>query len=303
MQRTFINELKEGKEVLIKGWVFEIRVLSKMSFILLRDMTGIAQCIAFDEKIMKKISELSLESVIEINGKVKPAKVKAEFARHDVEIEINSIEIISKAEKLPIHVNEKTTTTEIQHRLDWRSLNLRTQKAHAIFKVQSKIIEGMQDYLNKNGFQQVFTPCLMGVASESGSEVFEVKYFETKAYLRQDPQLHRQLTVLGGIEKLYDIGPSWRAEKSHTVKHLTEHRTCAVETAFIESERDIMRIEEQVIISAFEKVLKECKNELENLGVKLNIPKAPFPEINFPEVYKILEKMGKRIKEGEDLDT
>src|SRR3989344_4851470 len=204
MERTFVKDLNGGKEVLLKGWVYEIRALSKMAFILLRDISGMVQCVITNSELMKKISELSLESVIEIKGKIKEANVKAEFARHDVEIEVNSLEIISKAEKLPIHVNEKTTTTELQHRLDWRSLNLRTQKAHAIFKVQSKIIEGMQDYLNKNGFQQVFTPCLMGVASESGSEVFEVKYFDKKAYLRQDPQLHRQLTILGGIEKIYD---------------------------------------------------------------------------------------------------
>jgi aspartyl-tRNA synthetase len=143
----------------------------------------------------------------------------------------------------------------------------------------------------------------MGVASESGSEVFEVKYFNTKAYLRQDPQLHRQLTILGGIEKLYDIGPSWRAEKSHTMRHLTEHRTCAVELAFIESERDVMRVEEQVVISTFEKVNKECKEELKLLGVELKIPKAPFLEINFPEIYEILDKMGRKLKDGEDLDS
>jgi len=121
-------------------------------------------------------------------------------------------------------------------------------------------------------------------------------------FLRQDPQLHRQLTIAGGIEKIYDIGPSWRAEKSHTVRHLCEHRTCAVELAFIDSEQDTMRVEEQVITSAFKKVNEDCKKELEELEVTLKVPKSPFPELRFPEVYEILKKKGKKIEQGEELD-
>jgi len=303
MERSYVKDVKEGKEVLLKGWVYEIRALAKLKFIVLRDTTGMVQCVVTEKKIFDKVADLTLESVVEIKGKVKKANVKAEFARHDVEVDVSDVEILSKAEQLPIQVNEKAVKAELPTRLDWRSLSLRTLKSKAIFKVQAKLIEGMQEYLNKNGFLQVFTPSLMGVASESGSEVFEVKYFNTKAYLRQDPQLHRQLTILGGIEKLYDIGPSWRAEKSHTMRHLTEHRTCAVELAFIESERDVMRVEEQVVISTFEKVNKECKEELKLLGVELKIPKAPFLEINFPEIYEILDKMGRKLKDGEDLDS
>ena len=302
-KRDYIKDVKIEKEVLLKGWVFELRVLSKMAFILLRDMTGMIQCIVKDGKLLKKIQELTLESVIEIKGRAKKAQVKAEFARKDIEIEVTDLEILSKAEKLPIQVNEKAVSSELPSRLDWRSLSLRNPKSQAIFKIQAKLIEGMQEYLNNFGFNQVFTPCLMGVASESGSEVFEVQYFKKKSFLRQDPQLHRQLTILGGMEKIYDIGPSWRAEKSNTIKHLTEHRTCAVEMAFIDSEKDVMRVEEQVVISAFRKVNKECQNELDFLGVKLKIPKLPFPEIEFPEVYTILKKMGKEIKKGEDLDS
>ena len=303
MERTYVSGLKPGKDVLLQGWVHDIRNLAKMKFILLRDSSGIVQCVlkqgtkGFNE-------ELTLESVVEITGKVKSAKLtNEELTLKNVEVDVSDLKLLNKAAELPMQVNEKAVKAELPTRLNWRALSLRTRKSQATFKVQAKIIEGMQEYLNENGFLQVFTPSLMGVASESGSEAFEVKYFDTKAYLRQDPQLHRQLTVAGGIEKIYDIGPSWRAEKSNTVKHLTEHRTCAVEMAFIESERDVMRLEEQVVISAFEKVNKDCKEELEIIGVELKIPKAPFPEINFPEVYEILAKMGKKIKVGEDLDA
>ncbi len=304
MERSYVGEIferkKEGK-VLVKGWVHDTRDLSKVRFLLLRDMTGVIQITGVKNDVGEDIFGLmsqSRESVVSVEGKV----VKSKQAPGGMEIVPEKIKIIAEAEHpLPIDVSD-FSKTEIDKKLDWRCLSLRTKKSRAIFKIQAKIIEGMQEWLNKNGFRQVFTPCLMGVPSESGSEVFEVKYFNKKAFLRQDPQLHRQLTIVGGIERLYDIGPSWRAEKSHTVRHLCEHRTCAVELAFIDSEQDTMRVEEQVIISAFKKVSEECKKELEELGVKLSIPKAPFPEIRFPEVYKILEKMGKKIPQGEDMD-
>ncbi len=303
MERTYVKDIKPGKSILLEGWVHDTRELGKVRFLLLKDMTGIIQVVAHADKCDKKTFELMMsvprESAIILKGKSKADKK----APGGIEIVPEKIEVVGEAESpIPIDVSD-FSKTELSKRLDWRSLSLRMPKSHAIFKIQAKLIEGMQEYLNKHGFLQVFTPCLMGVASESGSEVFEVKYFETKAYLRQDPQLHRQLAILGGIERLYDIGPSWRAEKSNTVKHLTEHRTCAAEMTFIESERDVMRVEEQVIISAFEKVNEECKRELEILGVKLKIPRAPFPEINFPKVYEILRKLGKKIKDGDDLDA
>lgn len=302
--RILIKDIFESKNknVEVVGWVANSRDLSKVKFILLRDVSGTIQVTGIQSKTPKEIfdnmEKIPRESVIYVKGSV----VDSKQALGGKEIIPEKIEVLSKAEDLPIDVSDYSKTG-LDKKLDWRCLSLRTKKSQAIFKIQSKLIEGMQEWLNKNGFYQVFTPCLMGMASESGSEVFEVKYFKKKAFLRQDPQLHRQLTIAGGFEKIYDIGPSWRAEKSHTVKHLTEHRTCAVELAFIDDEYDIMKIEEQVIISAFKKVNEYCKNELKELGIELKIPKIPFPLIEFPEVYKILEKMGKKIKEREDLDT
>ena len=295
------DAFKEKGKVEVAGWVQLTRDLSKIKFILLRDVSGVIQITGIKgktpESIFKDMEKIPRESVVYVSGTVKDSK-QAPGGR---EINPDEIKVISAAENLPIDVSDYSKT-ELPKRLDWRSLSLRNKKSLAVFKAQSKLIEGMQDWLNKNEYYQVFTPCLMGVASESGSEVFEVKYFNQKAFLRQDPQLHRQLTILGGIEKLYDIGPSWRAEKSHTVRHLCEHRTCAVELAFIKDEHDVMNVEEQVIISAFKKVNENCKEELKELNVELKIPKTPFPVINFPEVYEILEKMGKKLKKGEDMD-
>jgi aspartyl-tRNA synthetase len=305
MERTYINDIKpslDGKKVKVCGWIHEIRDQSKIKFILLRDITGIIQMVSFieDKKIFEEITKIPRESVIEAIGKVK----KSKQAPNGIEICIEEYKILNKSEvKLPIPVVEKgNIKTALYKRLDYRSIDLRKPKNLAIFKIQSALIEGMQDYLNKERFLQVFTPCIMGVASESGSEVFKIDYFKKNAFLRQDPQLHRQLTILGGIEKLYDIGPSWRAEKSHTVKHICEHRTCAVELAFINDEADTMRVEEQLVVSGIKNVINKCKNELDLLGVKLKVPKTPFPELRFPKIYDILNKNGKDIY-GEDLDS
>jgi len=304
MERVSISKIQGKKEVLLEGWIHDLRELAKAKFLLLRDMSGIVQCVLKPES--KGFQEkLSVESVIRVQGRIKTAKLTSnELTIHDSEIEVISLEVLNKAEPLPLQVFEKDKNiqTDLSTRLDYRSLDLRKPRNSAIFKIQADLVEGMQKHLNSQEFMQVFTPALMGAASESGADVFEVKYFNTKAYLRQDPQLHRQLTILGGIEKLYDIGPSWRAEKSHTTKHITEHRTCAVELAFIKDETDTMRVEEQVIVNALKNVKEKCARELELLNIKLKIPETPFPELRFPDVYDILDKQGKDIY-GEDLDS
>jgi len=164
------------------------------------------------------------------------------------------------------------------------------------------LIEGLEEFLRKNDFIQVYTPSLLGGVSESGSDVFPVVYYDKQAYLRQDPQLHRELLILAGFGKIFDIGPSWRAEKSHTVRHLAEHRTIAPEMSFIKDEAETIKLEEEMIVYALKKIKKECSEQLEMLNKKIKIPKIPFPELRFPKIYDILEKMGNKIPFGEDYD-
>jgi aspartyl-tRNA synthetase len=186
--------------------------------------------------------------------------------------------------------------------LDWRVIDLRRRENMAIFQIQSKLVEGMLSYLTENEYLQVFTPCLIGGTSEGGAEVFEVNYFGKGAFLRQDPQLHRQLCIAAGFDKIYDLGPNWRAELSHTPRHLCEHRGLAVEFAFMQDETDMMRVEEETILSGIKKVKSECAHELELLQIDPEIPKTPFPEMRFPEIYEILHQYGKKIQFGNDLD-
>lgn len=304
MERTYIGDIKGhvGKQVLLRGWVHEVRDQSKIKFVLLRDVTGILQSIIKkDNPLFDAIAKVPRESVVEVVGTVKEEKQ----APGGVELSIEQYSMLAEADReLPIQVIEKTKdATDLSKRLDWRSIDLRKPQNLAVFKIQSALLDGIQSYLVGEGFVQIFTPSILGVASESGSEMFALDYFGTPAFLRQDPQLHRQLTIAGGVEKIFEIGPSWRAEESHTIKHLCEHRTCAVEMAFIQSEQDTMRLEEQLIIAAFKNVNQKCGKELALLGVELKVPTAPFPELNFPEVYDILAGMGKKIEYGGDMDT
>ena len=283
MERTFVKDLNKGKEVLLKGWVFEQRILSKMAFILLRDISGMVQCVVKDEKLLKKISELTLESVVEIKGKIKSADIKAEFARKDIEVEVSDINLISKAEKLPIHVNEKTTTTELQHRLDYRFLDFHKPKIQAIFKIQNVIENSFREFFYKKDFIEMQPPCIISSASEGGTELFEVKYFEKKAFLAQSPQLYKQMLACS-MEKTFMITPVWRAEKHNTTRHINEIRQMDIECAFM-NQMEVMKELGEVIKFIVEKILEECKDELEILGIKnLKIPKTVY--LSYEEAIK-----------------
>lgn len=303
MARTFVSEAKAGKTAEIAGWVHTKRDLGDLLFVLLRDRSGIIQAIAkkgeTSDDVIKKLAAVPKESVVMVSGKVRPSKA----APGGRELVPTKVEVISEAAReLPLDVTEKVKS-ELPTRLDYRVLDLRRPRNFAIFKIQSKLVQGMEEWLDANNFVKTFTPCLMGAASESGAEVFPIIYFQREAILRQDPQLHRQLVITAGFDKIYDLGPSWRAELSHTTRHLCEFRGCAVEAAFIQSEEDTMRLEEQLVLAALKKIKADCAAELETLGVKLEIPKTPFPELRFPKIYEILEGLGKKTKFGTSYDT
>ncbi len=291
MEISYIKDLKAGKQILLKGWVYEIRVLAKLGFVLLRDKTGIVQCVV-QGKELEKLSDLSLESAVEIKGKTKEAKVKAEFARNDVEVDVESLEIISKAEKLPIHVNEKTTTTEFQNRLDYRFLDIRKPKIQAIFEIQTVIAHAFRDHFYNKGFIEIQNPCIISAASEGGTELFPVQYFEQKAYLAQSPQLYKQMLACS-LGKTFTITPVWRAEKHNTTRHINEIRQMDIECAFT-NQMSIMKELEEVVQFIVKQVLEKCKNQLEVLGIKhLKVPKGVY--LSYEEALK---KVGGKV--GED---
>jgi aspartyl-tRNA synthetase len=292
----------DGKEVIVMGWVRELRDIGKLKFIKLADREGFVQITAKDglvkSNIIKKIETVGREDVIAVKGTVKANKE----APNNVEIVPIDIKIINTSESpLPLELETKKTPADLTTRLNARVLDLRKPENLAVFKIQARIIEGMQTFLNKSGFVQVYTPSLIGGSSEGGSDMFEIPYFGKRAYLRQDPQLHRELLIAAGLEKIYDIGPSWRAEKSHTVYHLCEHRTCAPEISFIRDEADTIKLEENLIVATLKHIIETCQEELKTLKIELGLPKQPFPELRFPEIYDILKDLKVKIRVGEDL--
>ncbi len=302
MKRShYTKDLTPG-EVTISGWVNSLRDLGNVKFVILRDFYGIAQVTlkrgTVRDELLDIVGKLNPEDVISVQGTV----VSRRNAPGGLELIPAELEVVCRSEpSLPIDISGKIESN-LDVRLDWRVLDLRRPEVSAIFRIENKAVQAMQEYLEGKGFLHVFTPCLMGAASESGAEVFPVVYYEREAFLRQDPQLHRQLLIASGFDKLYDLGPNWRAEPSHTPRHICEHRACAAEFAFMEDEADMMRCEEAFVAHILKRIAEECENDLKRLGKSISPPKTPFPELRFPEVYEILEEAGKRIEFGEDYD-
>jgi aspartyl-tRNA synthetase len=299
MSRKYIDDLKVGENILLKGWVFEIRELAKLKFLILRDMTGMVQCIIKDGVLFEKITNLSLESVIEIKGKVKKADIKTEFIRKDIEVEVSSLEILNKAEKLPIQVNEKTIRTGLDKRLDYRSLDVRKQSVNSIFKIQSTIINSFREFFNKKNFVEIQPPAVIATSTEGGTDLFEVKYFNKKAYLAQSPQLYKQLMAIS-FEKVFSTGMVWRAEKHDTSKHINEIMQMDSEIAFAD-DIEAMKYLEEIVKFIVKKVLEKNEKELKILGLKLKVPNSKY--LTYGEAIALLNKKGFKLKIGDDFDS
>lgn len=293
---------KLGERVVVSGWVHDVRLLGGINFILLRNSQGIVQVTApkktVSKEVMDRVASLHPEDVVRCAGVVKEAKM----ARNGFEIIPEVIEMISAA-ATPLPLDPRgVTDANIDTRLNWRTLDLRRPEVQAIFRIQDALVEGMEAHLRGSGFLRVFTPSILGGVSEGGAEVFKTDYYGKPAFLRQDPQLHRQLAIAGGLGKVYDLGPSWRAELSHTPRHMSEHRTIAPELSFIRDERDTMKVEEGMVVSGIRNANEKCAHELEVLQLDLEEPKTPFPELAFPELYETLKKLGHPLPRDRDLD-
>jgi aspartyl-tRNA synthetase len=291
MERSYIEEVLKGKEskILVKGWVHDLRDLGKIRFLLLRDMTGIIQITAVKNKVNEKIFELMKkvrrESVLSVEGKA----VKNNKAPGGVEIVPEKILILAEAEeKLPIDVSD-FSKTELSKRLDYRFLDLHNRKTQAIFKIQSEIANSFREHFYKKGFIEVQLPSIISAASEGGTELFPVQYFEKKAYLAQSPQLYKQMLACS-LEKVFTITPVWRAEKHNTIRHLNESRQMDIEMAF-SGQKEVMKELEETVQDIVKKVIEKCKKELEILEVKLKIPKAVY--LSYEEaIKKVKGKIG-----------
>jgi aspartyl-tRNA synthetase len=295
MKRIHIEKIKEhvGAQVMIAGFVQIIRDQGSIKFLMIRDITGLLQVVVLksNAEAMKTAQSLSLESVVEVTGLAKEEKQ----APGGFEITVEKIEVLSVAEpELPIPVFEKGSQEEADQsiRLDWRQLDLRKPKHALTFKVWTTFEEGFREYWTKNEYIEIHSPKLIGAPSESGAEVFEVKYFDRKAYLAQSPQFYKQMAMAAGFERVFEVGPVFRAEPSFTSRHATEFTGYDAELSYVESHFEVMAEEENAIVCAIKKVKERHGAEIEKeFGRKLEVPTAPFPKLTMKEAKKILAEM------------
>ncbi|MEK7607891.1 MAG: aspartate--tRNA(Asn) ligase [Patescibacteria group bacterium] len=284
-----------GKQVIVRGFVHALRVQSKIIFLVVRDIEGEIQTVILkDNPVFEKAKNLSLESVVEVTGLAK----KSEQASGGVEVEVSTINILSVADSelpIPVVIKKGGEETEAPIRFDYRWIDLRKPEKAKIFKVWTALEKGMRKYWDENDYIQLYPPSFMSTPSETGASVFEVKYFDRKAYLAQSPQFYKQMAMASGFEKVFMVEPVFRAEESYTTRHITEFTGWDFEIAYVESHHDIMDAEEGMIVAGFEEVKKEF-SELD-----LTVPTRPFPRISIIEVKKILKERGVQSSEDHDL--
>ncbi|MDD3407468.1 MAG: aspartate--tRNA(Asn) ligase [Methanomicrobium sp.] len=285
------------------GWVHEIRDLGGLSFFILRDRTGFLQATIVKKKAPEEVlaaaKDVSRESVVKISGAVK----ESDKAPGGCEIIPESFEIISKAETpLPLDVSEKVLA-EVDTRIDNRYLDARRPKVAAIFKVRSAVTHAITDYFYKEGFISITTSKIVAAATEGGTELFPIAYFEKEAFLNQSPQLYKQMMMAAGFEKVFEFGPIFRAEEHNTTKHLNEATSIDVEVSFADH-IDVMNLLENVIIAAYENVDKTCSDAIETLGIDFKVPEKQFPRLAYSEAIDIAAvSIDEDIAYGDDLSS
>ena len=309
MERTYAANVRGADEIKVCGFVDTIRNKSKMAFIVLKDITGKVQVTVEKNEIPEldeAVNQITPDSVITVIGKA----VESEYVKlGGVEIYPKEIIVESIAAPLPIdrEARKGHERSSIDQRIDYRWVDLRTEKNQMLFKVQTVLVAAMREYLLQKNFMEIHTPKLIGAASESGADVFEVKYFDRNAYLAQSPQFYKQMAMASGFERIFEVGPVFRAEKSFTSKHTTEFSGFDLEFSFIESFHDVMQLEAELLTYALGKVKEAYGKQIEEMfGIELVVPTMPFPIMKLNDLYDELEKeFGYKVPEEEkgDLTT
>jgi aspartyl-tRNA synthetase len=291
----------DGQEVVVFGWVHEIRDLGGLRFLILQDKTGQLQITIHRHKVaaevVEKAESLQKQYSIGIKGAVK----KMGKAPRGAEIVPTEMRIFSVSQQpLPLDITGRTKA-EIDVRLDARVLDLRREENQAIFRVQHVALEATRSFLSKRGFMEVFTPRIIVSATEGGSALFPVAYFTREAFLAQSPQLYKEQLILD-FEKVFEIGPFFRAEESHTRRHLSEFISVDIEKAFSNAE-DVMKVLEELIHNVSKDVAVKCERELELLSHEIKVPDVPFKRLTYSKILEELEEEKIHIPWGEDIPT
>lgn len=290
-----ISEIKPGK-VEFQGWIENLRDKKNMQFIVIRDLSGKVQVTVIKAE-KPEIAEIFSKATLESTVKIKGEAVANEFVKlGGIEVIPDEVEITSHAEALPI-----AEDSSIDQRLDYRWVDLRSPAKALIFQVETTLNQAMRQYAIDHGCIEIHTPTLIGTSSEGGADVFEVKYFDKKAYLIQSPQFYKQMAMCAGFEKVVINTPVFRAEKSHTKQHATEFSGFDIEMSYVNGVEDVMQFEENLLAYAIGEVAKKHGEKVkELLNVDIVVPTVPFPRITMKEAYKVLRSLNIDIKDGED---
>jgi len=291
----------DGNEVTLFGWVQDIRDLGGILFLILQDREGTVQVTIprgkVDRQTEKKAESIQRQYSIGVRGTVK----RTEMTPRKVEIVPQEIRILGVARHpLPLDVTGRTPA-KIDVRLDARALDLCQQENRAVFRIQHETLRAIRDFLSKQGFIEVHTPRIIATATEGGAALFPVTYFENQAFLAQSPQLYKEELVLG-FEKVFEIGPFFRAEKSHTRRHLSEFISIDIEQAFATAE-DVMQVLEQLLHHVCKSVKQRCRRELGILKHDFEVPKLPFKRFTYDEIINELKKEKVEAPWGDDIPT
>jgi nondiscriminating aspartyl-tRNA synthetase len=292
----------EQRPVEVSGWVHRIRELGGITFVILRDRSGILQLVLSDletsaDSPAAEKPGLTLESVIRARG----IPARNEKAPGGTELRVSSLEVISRAEPdLPYQVNGDAAKTGLESILDNRILSLRNPKIRSIFKVQATVIEAFAAYLRKEDFTEIKTSKLVAGGTEGGTELFEVAYFDRTVCLAQSPQFYKETLVASGLERVFEIAPAYRAEKHDTPRHLNEYVSLDVEMGFIDSEKDLIELEKGVLAHVFEEVLRKNSNDVAAWNSTVPDPGlvAGAPTIPYDEAMKIATGEAAKSKGG-----
>ena len=284
MERTYIKDITPGVRK-ICGFVENFRNKKNMAFIVVKDITGKLQVTVIKEEhpeMIEMLDKLTIHSVVTFEGEV----VASEYVKlGGKEMDPTSMKIESIAEALPIKDD-----SDIDVKMDYRWIDLRREQNQLMLELQTTLTASLREFLLEKNFVEIHTPKLIAAASESGSDVFEVKYFDTKAYLAQSPQFYKQMAMAAGLERIFETGPVFRAEKSYTNKHATEFTGFDLEFSYIDSFEDVMKMEEELLAYAFGKVAEKHGEKIKEVfGLDVVVPTLPFPRMKLCDVYAELE--------------
>ena len=295
MERSMIGSLRQaiGQKVTISGFLQTLRDQKKMQFLIIRDTTGVVQVFhwkANDPALAEFISTLTPETAVTLTGTVAD---NPSVKLNGMEVQLESLRLENLAETpLPLDLFAEALPP-VDYRMDWRYLDLRRPASQLIFQVQTTAEMAMREYWIKHNFMEIHTPKLLSAPSESGAELFEVDYFERKAYLAQSPQFYKQMAMAAGFDRVFEIGPVFRADPSFTARHMTEFTGVDMEISWIESHEDVMAFMEGWLQYVYQRVADAHGQAIkEVLGYELVVPTLPFPRISMAEAIKILKARG-----------